>query len=203
MNWCVKQFSAFINDNYHLSIRDEDISDIQKLYTIELQPGTGAKPLLCDNPSHDHTLNEGFIQLKMLVEVGGEANILTVVAGCWKHGTSNMSQDMKGCGIGTALMLIAECIAIAGGVNNITLDDSTTHEEGRYGFYESLGYNRPEDDEVMEKYINIDDLTERITAFKIKVQTLLKDGRCAWIWDLHPSVGVKRSNEGGSSKRSR
>ena len=205
MDSCVRQFSAFINDNYRVSIADEDISDIQKVYTIDLLPGAGAEPLICNDPSHDHTSNEGSMHLVMFVESGIEANIQTIVAGCWSHGSANMSLDMRGCGVGTALMLIAECIAIAAGVTKITLDDSTTREEGRNGFYESLGYDRP-DDEVMEKNINSNDLLVRISAFKIKVQRLLDEGRCAWTWDLTPTVGLKRSNEGDSyslrSKRS-
>lgn len=207
MDRCVKQFSTFINDNYHISIADNDISDTEKYYIIDLLSGTEAEPLICNDPSHDHTSNQGSMRLEMTIEQGGEAYIVSVVSGCSSHGTANMLPDMRGCGIGTALMLIAECVAIAAGINKITLDDSTSHEEGRDGFYESLGYNRPDDDEAMEKNINVDDLTERINSFKIKVLTLLKYNRCAWFWDLPQSNSIKRTNESNRyelrSKRSR
>lgn len=179
---CVKKFDSLISKNYKLSI--ESISKDEVVFFNVKILGKGTDITLTCNRKSCH--NPVLMEATMIIEEEDGytvSKILNIIAGCWKHGNKSIvEENMKGCGIGTILMLVCECIAISAGSIKMTLDDMTDKISGKTGFYESLGYNNPDGDEVMEKIISSTDLSYKIYEFSDKIKTLTKKGNCNWIW---------------------
>jgi hypothetical protein len=179
---CVKHFDSLISKNYKLSI--ESISkDEVVFFNVKILGKNTDITLTCNRKSCN---NPVLMEATMIIEEEDGytvSKILTIIAGCWKHGNKSIvEENMKGCGIGTILMLVCECIAIYAGSIKMTLDDVTDKISGKTGFYESLGYNNPDGDEVMEKKLSSEKLSYNINEFSNKINSLTKKGKCNWIW---------------------
>lgn len=108
---------------------------------------------------------------------GRTATVSSVCAGCWIHGSDFLA--LKGCGLGSLLMLLSELVAIEEGCTKIELDDMTIKDPMRgNGFYEYLGYERLNTGEPeMEKQLsNIDTRRkiQKIIYTKLSPHTALK-----------------------------
>ena len=180
---CVKHFDSLISKNYKLSI-ESITKDEVVFFNVKILGKNTDMTLTCNGKSCNN--NPVHMEATMIIEEeDGDtvSKILIIIAGCWKHGNKSIvEENMKGCCIGTILMLVCECIAIYAGSIKMTLDDVTDKIPGKTGFYESNGYNNPDGDEVMEKNLSSEKLSYNINEFSYKINSLTKEGKCNWIW---------------------
>lgn len=198
MDRCVQTFEEYVASGFDMNVKTMSSGEAM-IYVISLEPKAGIGALLCAHPDHGHNHGEASISAEMVVDSDDGkkvASVSTVVVGCWTHGPGSLkSADLKGCGVGTMLMLICECIALAAGADEITLDD----DSGISGFYEALGYDRPDGDEVMVKTPDESEWKMRVGNLISKIESLVEAGKCGDIWKDDEAVGLgKRGRRNGS-----
>lgn len=192
MDQCVQAFSDYINERYELHIQDEHLDGATIRYSITLAPRDGAVER-CSHAQHGENEADTTIHAEMYISNSDgqrEAHVTTVVVGCWIHGPEPVG--LRGCGVGSALMLICECIALGAGAELITLDDTS----GIPSFYTSLGYQRPHGDEVMEKTPDKETWTAMVRELRGKIADRARADECTKVWKR-----VEDNN--GSNKRQR
>ena len=199
MDRCVQIFEEYVASGFDMSVKPMPSGEAI-IYVISLEPKAGSSALQCSHGDHGHDHGEASISAEMVIDAADDgkkvASISTVVVGCWMHGPASLAgADLKGCGVGTMLMLVCECIALAAGADEITLDD----DSGISGFYESLGYDRPDGDEVMVKTPDESEWKMRVGKLISKIETLVEAGKCGDIWKDDEAFGLgKRGRRNGS-----
>jgi hypothetical protein len=161
-----------------LHIRDEHLGDTTIRYSITLAPRDGAVER-CSHAEHGGDEAGTAIHAEMYIrdeDRQRRAHVTSVVVGCWVHGPEPVG--LRGCGVGSALMLICECIALGAGAELIALDDAS----GIPSFYKSLGYQQPHGDEVMEKTPDEITWTRMVRALRDKIADLTYAGECTKVW---------------------
>ena len=197
MNRCVHTFEEHISETFRMDIAEKQADDAI-VYIISLIPRDSTE-MRCNHGDHGAEHGEASISAEMVIGMEDDkkiASVTSVVVGCWSHGPAQLVDlDLKGCGVGTMLMLVCECIAIGAGADEITLDD----DSGISGFYESLGYDRPDGDEVMVKTPNESEWKMRVGKLISKIESLVEAGKCGDIWKDDEGFALgKRGRRNGS-----
>ena len=194
MNRCVHTFEEHISESFRLDIEERQADDAI-IYIISLIPKNGTE-MQCAHGDHGAEHGEASISAEMVIDTEDDkkvARVTTVVVGCWSHGPAQLVDlDLKGCGVGTMLMLVCECIAIGAGADVLTLDD----DSGISGFYESLGYDRPDGDEVMVKTPSVADWRMRVDKLVSKINSLVQGEKCRDIWKAAMTSSLGKRGRG-------